>query len=226
MYSKPVIETYWYLYLYLGFLLVLPVLQKAVKTMNEKDFFYLFVVFGVYSLVTFIGYFNGFFPNGNIHQLSMVIFYPLMGYSIDKYGNKLAGRIYACCTIIPLLMSVIGAYIYLYKYSHQLDTVSNVLQQLVPLMACGLFGLIRQTVKQKETSAVYTLITAIGSTVFGVYLIEDIVRNQVDKLFLLLNMDSLINDFLCGLLFTIISFVISVGVIYGVKKVPYIKKIL
>lgn len=156
----------------------------------------------------------------------MVIFYPLMGYAIDKYGNKLTGGIYAFCIIIPLLMSVIGAYIYLYKHSYQFDTVSNVLQQLVPLMACGLFGLISQTVKQKETSVVYTLITTIGSTVFGVYLVEDIVRNQVEKLFSLLNIDSLMNDFMSGLIFTIISFIISVGVIYVVKKLPYIKKIL
>lgn len=62
---------------------------------------------------------------------------------------------------------VIETYWYLYLYLGFL-LVLPVLQQLVPLMACGLFGLTRQTVKQKETSAVYTLITAIGSTVFCV----------------------------------------------------------
>lgn len=70
------------------------------------------------------------------------------------------------------------------------------------------------------------MITTIGSTVFGVYLVEDIVRNQVEKLFSLLNIDSLMNDFMSGLIFTIISFIISVSVIYVVKKLPYIKKIL
>lgn len=39
IYSTPVLETYWFLYLYLGFLLEVPFLRKIVKNLQKSDFF-------------------------------------------------------------------------------------------------------------------------------------------------------------------------------------------
>lgn len=89
IYCQPVVETYWFLYLYLGFLLLLPILRNVVMTMKKQEYLYLFVLYCGFNVLTLLGYFTGYFINANIFNLANIIFYPLMGYGIDKYGCEI-----------------------------------------------------------------------------------------------------------------------------------------
>lgn len=227
IFCKPVLETYWFLYLYLGFLLLVPFLRKAVKTMQEKDYFYLYVLNIISCTFGFLGYFTGFYINGHIFQLVNILIYPLLGFGIDKYGYMIPKKFYFLSFVMPVAISTLGAKFYMLLFPDQIGVIGNILQQFTPLIACGLFGLAKLFVKDNFDNIIKTrIVTAISSTVFGVYLIEDIVRNQVDKLFAIFKLDNIPNDFVSGILFTLLSFVICVGVIYIIKLIPYVKKII
>lgn len=84
---------YWYLYAYLGFLFLLPFLQKIAKQMNQSEFLTLLALhFGVLSLLPIC---NVFLQLAGYDRLSIAeefsvplattaaLFYPLIGYYID-----------------------------------------------------------------------------------------------------------------------------------------------
>ena len=55
------------------------------------------------------------------------------------------------------------------------------------------------------------MISNIGQAVFGIYLIEDIVRNQIEKIINKLNLIERMNDFIVAILFVITTFFICCG---------------
>ena len=52
IYTNAATTALWYLYSYIGFLLMLPVLRKLIKTLKDKDYKYIFLVHIVFSLST------------------------------------------------------------------------------------------------------------------------------------------------------------------------------
>lgn len=227
IFCKPLLETYWFLYLYLGFLLLLPFLRKTVKCMQAKDYIYLYILNIIFCILNFTSYFTGFNINGNIFQLTNVTIYPLLGYGIDKLGHRLSSKFYMLSFVIPICLSTLGCALYMSLFPDLQGIIENIFQQFTPLIACGLFGLVKIACKDSITCITESKkIYVIGDTMFGVYLIEDIVRNQVEKLFLIFNFDNIPHDFTVGILFTTISFAISISIIYVIRFIPLIKRII
>lgn len=93
--AKNLDETgaYWYLYAYLGFLLMLPFLQKIAKQMNQSEFLTLLILrFGILSLFPICNVFlqlAGYDGISIAEEFSVplattaAVFYPLTGYYID-----------------------------------------------------------------------------------------------------------------------------------------------
>lgn len=95
--TEYVTGLYWFLYEYIGYLLILPLLRKMVSVMEKKDFQYLLImgIFfkGLLNIITgLLGWDKLLIP----FQLSTdAIFYPVMGYYIsdipcDYKKNKLS----------------------------------------------------------------------------------------------------------------------------------------
>ena len=84
----------WYLYLYIGFLISLPMLRKFAKNMTNKEFVYMFCIAVVFIYVIpsvdFLQWNNKITLNNNIKVTwfagNMVLF-PLMGYFIENKVN-------------------------------------------------------------------------------------------------------------------------------------------
>lgn len=166
-----------------------------------------------------VGYFTGYFINGNLFHLSIIFIYPLLGYGIDKYGNEIATKYYALLSIFSLSCIVALTALYLKINSEQQTNLFDLLLAFTPLLCCGVFGTLKCVCKNNSN----VIISKIGSTVFGVYLIEDIIRNQYEKVLLKIHPEIYVNDFLVGILFTIVSLITSVLVIYVFQIVllPY-----
>ncbi len=227
VFTNPVLDIYWFLYAYLGFLLLLPILRKAARSMQEKDYFYLYVLHIISCTLPFIGFFTGLFLNSTIFQLTNIVVYPLLGYGIDKYGHQIPKKCYLISFIVPVILSTTGSAYYLYLHPNLIGSLPTILQQFTPLVACGLFGLVRLSKNICNTSGTAAkIVSAVGSTVFGVYLIEDIVRKQVEKLFVACKLDNFPEMFVVGILFTIVAFAISSLIIYLVRLIPFVKKII
>lgn len=192
IYSSPRLETYWYLYLYLGFLLLLPLLRKAVSGMTNKDYGYLFGLSCVSSILTMFGYFSGSFINNSVFLLPSVFFYPLSGYWIDNASDSSYGK--------DAL-----------KYG------------LTPIISFGIFGFIKSVDKRYLHSAgLKRMILAAGDTVFGIYLTEDMIRNQIVKLIVHIRAD----DFVIAVLYTLSTFAAGAVFVFIMKKLPVLKRLV
>jgi len=90
-YSTTIIQQYWFLYAYLGFLMILPFVRMMARNMKEEHFLYLaammFVLEGLCPIIEYLW--------GNsriaisIPLLTNVILYPLLGYYLEEiYDGK------------------------------------------------------------------------------------------------------------------------------------------
>ena len=214
-YSSPMLETYWFLYMYLGFLLILPLMRKMVILMEKKDYAYLFIIFVVSNVFKIIGYFSGNFINAYIFVLTDVLFYPLLGYGLSKYCNQMKKR-YVLTTIIAteILFIVLGL---VYKNIHPDDYngLITLIQMGTPILTSGVFVFIKHLFIEKESK----WICEIGKTVFGIYLIEDIARNQFEKIITKFDLANKMNDFLVAVLFVAVTFVSSSMLVYFVLTI-------
>lgn len=110
---------YWYLYSYLSFLVVLPFLRSIAQHMDDTRFQYLLIL----SIVTM-----DFFPiisiklvifgiNFNIFLNSVTTLYPLLGYYLDHYGERLIRRwMYPVMGILTILGTFIAVKMAIWNY--------------------------------------------------------------------------------------------------------------
>ncbi len=227
IYSDPAIEPYWFLYLYLGFLLTLPFFRKMASYMEKKDFVYLFTLICVCRFLAIIGYFSGITINGYVFSIvgSSAFFYPLIGYGIDKYSEHSDFKKYGLLLLLSMTIMILIAIAHRHLYPEDTTAFTNVMQVLTPLLTTGIFG-VAKNVCYPRNETLSKVIMTISGTTFGIYLTEDIIRNQVEKLLIKSQLLNYINDFLVAVIFTLSVFVIGVCIIFLVKKMPIINKFL
>lgn len=223
IYSNPILETYWFLYLYLGFLLLLPLLRKMVMQMSEKEYYYLFILSCINSGLLIIGYFSSCFINSNVFILPSILIFPLLGYGLDnviykdkntlKYGIMI---FLSLCIIVPLSL------IYL-KNTNSYVNFINLIQSFTPILCFGIFGFVKALdTKYIKSLKIKKIIIMLGSTVFGIYLMEDIIRNQIIKLIVHIKT----NDFVIAILYTLLTFLTGLIIMLLFQKILfYFKKI-
>lgn len=68
LYAGNIIEPYWYLPAYMGYLLMLPILRGLVKGLRQREYLYLFALDGIFILVSVVQIFTGYYL-ANIWQI-------------------------------------------------------------------------------------------------------------------------------------------------------------
>ena len=89
LYSYRLVDSYWYLYCYLGYLLMLPFLRRLAPAMRDRDFAYLAALWLVFKgadlLPIFVlGESYGLSETFVLFALEYTFFFPLMGYYLEK----------------------------------------------------------------------------------------------------------------------------------------------
>lgn len=223
IYSSPKLETYWYLYLYLGFLLLLPLLRKMASGMAEKDYRYLFILNCINAMLTVAGYFTHCFINGSIFTLPSVLIYPLLGFGLDREAclpkDKKTLR-YGLMVIFPLCLITAVSLAYL-RYTNSYEGFIDLIQCFTPIISVGFFGFIKRLdARYFHSVKLRKVITAVGSTTFGIYLMEDMIRNQIVKFVVHINT----YDFIIAVLYTLLTFLSGVIIVLIIKKIPILRK--
>ncbi len=225
IYSSPRLETYWYLYLYLGFLLLLPLLRKIVLGMNNKDHRYVFGLGCVSSVLTMTGYFSGCFINNSVFLLPSVFLYPIVGYWIDHtpcHSYKKDAIKYGLTAILPLGV-IVSASLVFAGHTDFNDSFMDAIQCLTPIISFGIFGFIKSMDAGHLCPArAKKVILAVGETTFGIYLTEDMIRNQIVKFIASIHG----NDFMIAVLYTLSSFAAGVALIFAMKKIPVLRRLV
>ena len=196
IYVKEFVTPYWFLYAYLGLMIMLPFLRKMVKNMSRSDFKYLIVlhvlffgVFQVFEYFTGLGRINISIP----FACETSIFYFILGYYADNYfimrkKTALWLTVLAIISVAILTFMVYwkilinGDYMNLANYSYS--------SALIVFPTFLIFTFMKYfNNKINQESKLYKALVWIGGTTFSIYLLEGVFeRLASDSYFLSLKL--------------------------------------
>ena len=233
--TESMVASYWYLYAYLAYLICLPLLRKMACNMTNKEFKYLFAAFllieGLLAAVLFIfdiGEMTMFFT---IPFFNRVVIYPLLGYYMEHRMNReqytLKGALIFIGLMVAVLVFIIVNTLHRNLPYEQFTAYDKGLYVtgFTAILDAGIFYIAKLIFKDRTApKALEFIITALGSTVFGVYLIEDIIRSKTVVVY-----DAMvpyIGRFPSSWIWSLFVFLIGAVIIYLLKLIPGVKKLL
>ena len=223
-------NAYWYLYLYLGLLIMLPLLQRFAAGMGRREYQYLLlltvVFFGTMPILMH------YIPGVGYHSLFTVAFLPVyvgivfLGYYLANYVEL--KRIYVAISIVVLVVCVIfqvGA-----TYLEYLRTPDDYMffddRTFLPitLSAAAVFYLARwiQTVIKSEHF--WRTVVFVGGTTFGTYLLSDLLIELYTGFYI--GLMSHMNIVCAVVVYQVVVFVTGTLITLVLKRIPYVKKLL
>lgn len=221
-YRQDLFLPYWFLYAYLGILLVLPFLRKMVQNLTEQEEKLLFVLLLGWHILNdiskvYLGY--GFMINLNFqNSLSYFIF----GYLLEncRMLRKSDRKGVGFCIGIAVFVTE-GLYIWV-RGQHELECWES----LIMLLTISVYYLIRYIGEKPrwEGMTLRSIVLWCGSNVFGIYLIEDYLRNATAVIWERLAPHLTAIPSCCIWLGGV--FLIGNILIAGARKLPLLRKIL
>lgn len=178
-------NAFWYLYLYLALLCLLPILQRLVKALNKGQVEYiLFLSLGVLGTLPLIrAFFSDFRING---YLTMALFSPyvgmvLLGYYIEHYvSNTTKNFLWAFCGFVLLITFQVAGTFLLYQRdpSSYLGLDDRTMLTITGASAC-LYICVRYIVTQYPLCPKLERMTHfLSDMTFGIYLLGDMLIAQ------------------------------------------------
>lgn len=226
----------WYLYAYLAYLLMLPLLRKLAKGMTNTEYVWMFCMFGGMKLLSLLDF--AIWKGEAAHNGSFAffittdyVFYPLMGYFVehrlkekDFNGKNLLAlsalsfaAIVVCCCFSHYRSTLLGAW-----EEGNCQTFFNTLIFLptVTVYYAAKMFFMRNKVSDKTKR----LLSTLGGTTFGLYLLEAICRTETKAIF----------DYLRPILHTLpacwiwmaAACILGMGITYFLKKIPILNKFI
>ena len=221
-------ESFWYLYLYLGLLLMLPLLRKMAASCNNNEFKYLLALqfvmgtgAGVFSFVT------GVEISSNLYVLNIYVFYLLAGYYLGRrIDMDRISKSWILCTFGLNVLCLFGTYAAVRLGCHREGGYNpELLNLLTPLMTLAIFFDIRWLCwKYSVPKKLEKLICEAGGCVFGIYLLEQLARIQLLPVYLYLS-ENTVGILACSC-YVIGSFLLAWLYTEVLKRVPLLCRLL
>lgn len=227
-YYRSPTNALWYLYTYLGVLLMLPFLQKMTFLMTKRDYHIFFVVsvtcFSILPILTH------YFPQ---IRLSSDFQLPLFGgyicmLLIGKYFSrfeikKTKFRFLVSCVLFVMMLAfnVIATYFeHIKANSDYLFFDNRVFFPILLQSVCVFYmaSFIRFSEKSEK------IISYIGSCTFGIFLISDMNISFLKPIYL--TASTYMHPIFAVIIFEVIVFVVGFVVVALLKKIPLIRKVL
>ncbi len=235
IYTDNATTALWYLYSYIGFLVMLPVLRKLIKVLKDRDYKYIFLVHTVFSLVTAIVDCL-FFDAGSVNQsisLSMLlefnIFFPLMGYYVEHrikdHRNSVKTRnIAICAAIASIIITCIITQIYVLRndLGDDYKLYESFFNCLIAVPAISVYFITKGITKIKTDSFFEKTVSQMGGAVFGVYLIEKILRIISSPVYDIL--DPHIGPFFATIAWVVVGIIFGLVMVCLFRNIPFIGK--
>ncbi len=182
---------YWYLYAYIGILLMLPFLRSIAARLSMRDVIYIIIARTLITgIIPMIFMFLNVIMDSNIYiaeDFNPVIFtvdcvfYPIVGFGLDRLLEKEKTDKLKAISFILLFMGANVLEIFL-TWIAGLD---NVYRGFDFLMAIGIFMFIKLIMGKRageETGNIGGFIKLVGGLTFGIYLLDPIVGNLLKPL--------------------------------------------
>lgn len=235
-YSSNLATPYWYLYAYLGYLVMLPFLRKLSRTMQPVDYAYMTGIMLVLSLLKIFefwttGYSVHLNPNFDVFTTVTAVYYPLMG---DFLANKLhlsdltPKKVWLWAAAGLLGIAVCGWMTcvwcnYLGEWKE--STCQTFMNILIFLPVCTVFLCTRLLCAKLPPMPLFEkAVTFIGAQAFGIYLFEWLYRQETRFVFDYLK--NHIPTFLACMVWIFCAFLLGFAVTLVIRKIPGLKKLL
>ena len=263
IFTDGVIAPYWFLYAYLAYLMILPLLRRLVQVMKAEDYRYLIglllIVEGVIPTILYpfgITELNGFFV---LPFINRVVIYPLLGYYMEYvlpenvYENESAGKCRPTVRAVLAIAAVLAFFVVMtlirnlpYEdftvYDKGLYTCS-----FTALLDMAVYYLCKRAVVRRKpaTSPTYGgngndscgpslpagFIISFGGAAFGIYLIEQIVREHTTGIYDVIcgaisKGAGDIGSFIACLIWLAVVAAVSYLITIILKKIPGLNKLL
>ncbi|NDW12741.1 hypothetical protein D0T50_07540 [Bacteroides sp. 214] len=212
----------WYIYLILGLYLFFPIINKWIKNSNRNEILYFIVLWSIITISN-LSTLNQMIPNIELRYFSGYIGVPIIGYYLITTTFNRKKAIYTSLTLITIgtLMTLIGTFFVTKQNNKFIHSFYEYLTPNVILTAVGVFMLFKHytpPLNKKITSAIFFF----SKYSYGIYLVHILVRWYLFKI----GISYAFVAPIVGIPITsILCFVISAFIVWGINKVPYGKYI-
>ena len=227
-YKNSPTNALWYLYTYIGILLMLPFLQKLACAMNKKDYHVFFIISGFFISVFPIlqHYIKGLSLNSNffIPIFSGYICVLFVGQYFSRFGvakSKSGFFIAALTFVVTVSFNVIATYFEYQKSNTGYLFYDN--RNFLPIIL-GAACVFYMASFLKVTANFGKVVSYIGSCTFGIYLISDLFINILKPHYYTLA--TLIHPLVAVLIFEICVFISGFALTAMLRLIPVVKKYL
>lgn len=239
LYTSHFGMAYWYIYAYIGVLLVLPLIRKMARNMNRKEYIYLFslslTIYGIIPIVQYLLWQGNIVINMNV-TWSMFSEYLVYFMAGNYFGNvlgkedisgKKAGMYIASgfmAIIISCFMTKFMTNITGMIGESEAQTFYN---NLIMIPSFSIFYSVRYlSIKYEKylSQGVKNIIYTLGSAVFGVMLTENLWRERLEVVFYFLKPYCKI--FPSCIIWVLITWICASVTILLIKKIPFVRRVL
>lgn len=236
LYNTGIRELMWFLYNYISFLIMLPILRKLVKGLKSVDYECIIIInLIVGSVIPIIQFIVGKGELSLNSSLSPVlfttrnVFFALIGYYFEhvfSYENfKAKNKRLIIFSVVGIVISEIMTI-----YEHSVNSKCGIDSNLgftgtfSSVLAIALFVFIKKWISERQISEkCANVISTIGQCTFGIYLFEAMIREKTLFIFLVLQKN--IKVIPASFVWVTLCYIIGLGITYILRKVPYVKKL-
>lgn len=236
IYSGNIVGSYWYLYAFLAYILMLPFIRILARHMRTKDFQYLVLFYLFYRSLDIA---EGLIWNGNVttNESWIVfgtlnyVFYSLMGYYIDQRlresdFTKKNVCILLVASIISIVIVMLATTYLCYSngdWALGAKHAEMFFNTLIFIPAISIFFTARYYFsKHMLCKSVQNIIAQLAGTTFGIYLIEEILRTETYKIYQYLC--PYFHSFLSCCIWILTACICGSILTWILKKIPIVRK--
>ena len=231
LWAEGISVPYWYLYAYLGVLLLLPLLRPMAQHMSDDAFRYMIVLhallFGVSATVGTLTGWGRFHDSLWSMLLEPELFYFFLGYyfvhrfSWDRMNRKKLGILWLIAILSVAVMLGLA------DLSVRRSGTSGIGYgngwMLFPVLA--VYASVRMLFAERTVpAALGKILSSLGGCVFGTYLMEGMLRHALEPVYLA--MEPRIHVLPACIIWVVMVVVCGLAITWVLKRIPGIKKIL
>lgn len=237
IFSSQFATAYWFIYAYIGMLVMLPLLRKLVKSMSANEFYYLFsALLLLYGIVPILMYFYGqgsVWLNANVTEnlFTYRVLYFIEGYYFgyvlkdeDLTRKKMLIWIGAAVAAVILTCIVTQYRIDVTGLSDP-DNAETFYGNLLPIPVFALFYTIRYWfIHHQAGERSSRIIITFGSAAFGIMLIEEMLRFETE--FIYTSLFPILHSLVSCLIWVSVIYLCGAAITLCLKRIPGMKKLI
>lgn len=235
VYSIDITTGLWYLYSYLGIIIMLPILRNLVKNLDKKIYHYMFVCHIVFVGIIPIGEYliwqGTVTLNSNFSAVLFTtsnVFYVLLGYYCENIlcieeitKKRLVGLclLAACAIAISCMMT---DYVIRIQGTQDRTVLQQFFSALISIPSFAAFLLLRKLGTKKINPKFEQVVTEVGGSVFGAYLLEKLIRSFTGYVYG--GLYPVIGQFWASVIWTVVGMSLGLLIVILTKRIPLIGK--